>query len=155
MLIPDNHRWRRQPMLSFGNNFRKFMDDAWGGLEASDVGMRDIVPLDMFEDGDNLVVQASVPGIDPKNMLVTVEDGVLSISGKFEETPTDEGDEVPTSSRNYLMQECRLGSFHRAVRLPTTVDVDRSETTYKNGVLEVKFPNNNTKARELQINIKG
>ena len=75
-------------------------------------------PLDVVADGDDFVVRASLPGVSPDNIQVSIEDNVLTIRGEtashFENT---EG--------NYLMRERRSGSFHRSLRLPDTVDQDR------------------------------
>ncbi len=103
------------------------------------------IALDAVEEDDKLVVRASLPGIDPGEIKVTIEDGVLTIDG---ETKVDEEGKVG----NYLIRERRTGSFHRAVRLPDTVDVDQAETNYDEGILTVAFPKAESKrARQLTV----
>ena len=103
------------------------------------------IPLDAVEEDDKLVVRASLPGIAPDEIKVTIEDGVLSIDG---ETKVDE---EPKEGK-YLIRERRTGSFHRAMRLPDTVDVDLAETSYDEGVLTVAFPKAESKrARQLTV----
>ncbi len=101
--------------------------------------------MDAVEEDDKLVVRASLPGIAPEEIKITIEDGVLTIDG---ETKVDEEGKVG----NYLIRERRTGSFHRAMRLPDTVDVDQAETNYDEGILTVAFPKSESKrARQLTV----
>ena len=103
------------------------------------------IAVDAVEEDDKLVVRASLPGIAPEEIKITIEDGVLTIDG---ETKVDEEGEVV----NYLIRERRTGSFHRAMRLPDTVDVDQAETNYDEGILTVAFPKSESKrARQLTV----
>ena len=103
------------------------------------------ISLDAVEEDEKLVVRASLPGIDPEEIKVTIEDGVLTIDG---ETKVDEEAKVG----NYLIRERRTGSFHRSVRLPDSVDVDQAETNYDEGVLTVAFPKAESKrAKQLTV----
>ena len=103
------------------------------------------IALDAVEEDEKLVVRASLPGIDPDEIKVTIEDGVLTIDG---ETKVDDEAKVG----NYLIRERRTGSFHRSVRLPDSVDVDQAETNYDEGVLTVAFPKAESKrARQLTV----
>ena len=110
-----------------------------GGFEAW------AVPLDVVRKGDDIEVRASVPGVDPDNIQITVENDVLTISGQTEsENEKTEGD--------FLMRERRSGSFHRALRLPDTVDVERAVTGYENGVVTISFPKlESKKAKKLSL----
>ena len=112
-----------------------------GGFEAW------AVPLDVVRKGDDIEVRASVPGVDPDNIQITVENDVLTISGRTEsENEKTEGD--------FLMRERRSGSFHRALRLPDTVDVERAETGYNNGVVTISFPKlESKKAKKLSLTV--
>ncbi len=103
------------------------------------------IPLDAVEEGDDFLVHASVPGLKPENIEVTIEDGILSIKGETKE-------EHEVKEGEYLMRERRSGSFHRSVRLPDTVDADKAETGYENGVLTIKLPKAEAKkAKRLEI----
>ena len=105
------------------------------------------IPLDAVEEGDDLLVRASVPGVNPEDIEVTIEDGVLSIKGN-----TKQDHEVKEGE--YLMRERRSGSFHRSVRLPDTVDPEKAETGYENGVLTIKLPKaESKKAKRLEIGV--
>ena len=103
------------------------------------------IALDAVEEDEKLVVHASLPGVDPDEIKVTIEDGVLTIDG---ETKVDDEAKVG----NYLIRERRAGSFHRSVRLPDSVDVDQAETNYDEGVLTVVFPKAESKrAKQLTV----
>ena len=125
-------RW--DPLFELGRMHHN-MDRIWRGVPFAVDGRetgRWSIPLDAVEEGEKLVVRASLPGISPDDIKVTVEDGVLSINGrsKVEEERKEGG---------YLMRERRTGSFHRSLRLPDTADVDNAETIYDNGVLTITF----------------
>jgi HSP20 family protein len=103
------------------------------------------IPLDVVQQGDNIVVKATVPGVNPEDIDVSIENDVLSIKGHTkEEREHQEG--------NYLMRERRSGSFYRALRLPDTVDSDKAQPHYEHGVLSITFPRmESKKAKRLQI----
>ena len=103
------------------------------------------LPVDVFHDGDNIVVQASIPGVAPEDIQVTIEEGVLGI--KVERKAENE-----ERDGNYLRRERRSGRFQRALRLPDTVDVDKAETRYDQGVLTVTLPKIEAKkAKRLEV----
>ena len=106
------------------------------------------IPLDAVEDKDDFMVQASVPGLKPEDIEVTIEDGILSINGETNEERQDK-------EGAYLIHERRCGSFHRSVRLPKTVDTDKAETNWENGVLTIKLPKSEAKkAKRLEVAVK-
>ena len=100
------------------------------------------IPIDLTQDGDNVVLRATVPGVAPEDIDVTIEDGVLTINA---ETPSDEG-------ASFVIRERRAGKLYRALRLPNTLDVGKAESEYKHGVLTLTFPKvEAVKARRLEI----
>ena len=105
------------------------------------------VPLDVVQEGDNIIVQASLPGVNPEDIQVTIEDNVLTIKGQTKmERERKDGD--------YLMRERRTGSFHRSLRLPDTVDTAKAEPYYEHGVLTVTIPKAEAKkAKQLTIKV--
>ena len=114
------------------------------GLTAAEVESWGI-PLDIQVDGDNVVVTASVPGLDPEKIDVTVEDQVLTLKAETESESEEQKD-------NYVLRERRTGSFYRAVRLPDSVDTEKAETSYKDGVLKLSFPKEaSRKAKKLAV----
>ncbi len=116
------------------------------GFGDEEEGLEDwLVPLDVVEEGDNIVVHASVPGVKPEDIDVTLEENVLTIKGKAE-------DEKEHKEGGYLMRERRAGAFHRTLRLPATVDTEKAIPTYEHGVLTVTFPKVEAKkAKHLKV----
>ena len=124
--------WRR---------FGSFNHDDSGGMEAW------AAPLDVVADGDDFVVRASMPGVSPENIQVSIEDNVLTIRGET-------SSHFESTESNYLMRERRSGSFHRSLRLPDTVDQDRAEPRYEHGVLTVSLPKAEAKkARQFEVKV--
>ena len=95
---------------------------AFDGIERKDWA----IPLDVVEEGDDLLIRASLPGVSAEEIDVSIEDHVLTI--KAEAKTADEHKE-----NGYLIKERRSGSFHRSLRLPETVDADKAKTLYENG----------------------
>ena len=90
-------------------------------------------PVDVYEDGGQLVVKAGLPGLKPEDLDLTVEDNVLTIKGETKsETSNEEG--------NYLHRERLHGAFRRSIYLPKSTDSGKAESSYEDGVLTVSFP---------------
>jgi HSP20 family protein len=101
--------------------------------------------VDVYEDGDQLVVEAQLPGVKPDDINVSVENGVLTISGQTEA-------EEERKERTYLLREKRSGRFTRSLHLPPTYTPDPSEATFEHGVLRLVFPKaESAKPRRIQI----
>jgi HSP20 family protein len=102
--------------------------------------------LNVYEEGENLTVEAQLPGIKPEDLDVNVEQGVLTISGQT--TSQEERKE-----RNYLVREHRSGRFSRSMRLPATYNADACSASFEHGVLRLVFPKSEAaKPRRIQVN---
>ncbi len=122
--------------------FNRFWRGANGLQETSEAWS---IPLDVRRTGDDVLVKASLPGVQKDKVDVTIEDGVLTIRAELSE----EGEREDTG---YLLKERRVGSFYRAVRLPETVDSEKAASTYSDGVLTITLPKlEEKKARKLAI----
>ena len=128
----------------------KAMDSLWRGFFPTTDGVEMegwAVPLDVVEKGDDILVQASLPDTNPDDIQVSIEDNVLTIKGQTKR-------EEEYKEGNYLMRERRTGSFHRSLRLPSTVDTDKAQPYYEHGVLTIKFPRVESKrAKHLKITV--
>jgi HSP20 family protein len=103
-------------------------------------------PVDVVEESDRLFVRVEVPGIDEKDIRVTFEDGLLTVSGErqFERR----------NDRSYHRIERMYGSFTRSFTLPRSVDGAQIQASYRNGVLEIEIPKKEeSKPRQIQINV--
>ncbi len=90
-------------------------------------------PVDVLEDEDGYIVKASVPGLSPDELDVTLEENVLTIKAE------NESDE-DVEAENYHIRERRFGSFSRSVRFPVDVNAEGIEAAYEHGVLTLTVP---------------
>jgi len=103
--------------------------------------------VDVQETADEIVVAAELPGVDPKDVNVTVQNGVLTIAGEKKEE-REEG----KPDANYHMIERRYGRFERSFALPRTVAADNVKAAFENGVLRIKLAKNElAKPRRIEI----
>jgi HSP20 family protein len=89
--------------------------------------------IESFTEDGKLVIRADLPGIDPRDVEVTVEGNRLTLRGSRKASREQQ-------ERDYAYREVSYGSFERAVELPEGVKGDEVKATYKNGVLELTVP---------------
>ena len=105
-------------------------------------------PVDIFENADNIVLKAELPGVDPKDVEIRVEDNTLCLKGerKFEREVKEE---------NYHRVERSYGSFARSFSLPNSIDADKVVADYKDGLLTLTMPKREeAKPKTIKIEIK-
>jgi HSP20 family protein len=104
--------------------------------------------LESFIDGGKLVIRAEVPGVDPKDIDVTVTGDQLTIRGTREQS-------VDEQSRNFIHREFSYGSFERIVRLPGGINAEDVKASYNNGVLELTVPvPEQSKSRKVAVQVE-
>jgi HSP20 family protein len=114
------------------NAFERIWHDPWGAslgdlfTSSPDWGLR----LNLAESDNDVTVTAELPGVDPRDVDISVSGNVLTIRGEKKEETEDK-------RKNYHYVERSYGSFHRSVQLPSYVDPSKVDATYKNGVLTV------------------
>jgi HSP20 family protein len=89
--------------------------------------------LDLSETGEAFVVKAEIPGIDPKEVEVSLQGELLTIKGEKRQEKEEKGEHFHRVERSY-------GAFARSFRLPAPVDAGKVTATFKNGLLTVKLP---------------
>jgi len=116
------------------NQLSKELDRSFRGTENSDVATSDWTPaVDIKENADNFVIVADIPGVDPKDIEVHMENGVLSIKGQRESEKKEEKEGYKRVERSY-------GSFYRRFSMPESADPNKINAKSKNGVLEITIP---------------
>lgn len=107
------------------------------------------IPVNLTDAGDDLVLHAAMPGTEPENILVTFTDNTIVLDSTARGTMA--------SDKHVMRQEWGIGKYHRALRLPCTVDTFRTNVTYDNGVLTVSMPKGSEMApREIRVKkVKG
>ncbi len=101
--------------------------------------------VDIYEDENQLVLTAEVPGIDEKDIEIKLEDNTLSIQGERKM-------EKETKEENYHRIERAYGSFYRSFTLPNYIDQDKIQAEHENGILKITMPKKpELKPRKVKI----
>jgi HSP20 family protein len=130
------------------------MDEAvnrlWSGFGGPPASTEDWnISLDVVQRSEEIVVKASIPGVKPETIDLAIEDNILTIRA---ERKPDFEDEKSV----YLVQERPTGSFYRALRLPETVDANKVQSTYENGVLTIVLHlAEEKKKKQIKIQVNG
>ncbi len=131
------------------DRMNRLFQDTYGSQSGEGEGLTSsFVPaVDIYEDEHNVTVKMEVPGIDQKDMDVRLENNTLTVRGerKFEKDEKEE---------NFRRVERRYGSFYRAFTLPNTLDPDKVQADYDNGVLKIKLAKKaEAKPKQIKVNI--
>ena len=102
--------------------------------------------FDITERENEYLVTAEIPGIDIKDLDVTLSEGILTVKGEKKQEKEDKGE-------NYHRVERVFGSFHRTFRLPGEVQTDKVDAKYKDGVLTLTLPKSEEK-KPKKIEVK-
>ena len=117
---------------AFVGRLQRQLDRALG--EVADGATVSWIPhVDVHEEAERFIVTADLPGVEGKNIEVTADEGVLTISGQ-------RGSEKKTAGEGYERVERASGSFLRRFTLPESADAEAIKATHVNGVLELSIP---------------
>jgi HSP20 family protein len=115
--------------------------------EENPVAAASFVPaVDIYEDRNRVVLKLEVPGVDQKDLKVSVEENTLTVEGERKL-------EAEEKEENFHRIERRYGSFYRAFTLPPTVDVDSIDANYTAGILKLELKKK-PEAQPKQIEVK-
>jgi HSP20 family protein len=107
------------------------------------------VPMDAYRRGDQFLIHVDLPGVDPDAIELTVEQNVLTIKAERRFVEPEEGDEL-------IISERPQGTFTRQLMLGDSLDTDRLEADYDQGVLTLRIPvAEQAKPRRVQITKSG
>ena len=90
-------------------------------------------PVEISQTDQDIEVKASLPGLKPEDVDISISNDVLTIKGEHREETED-------TKRDFYRREIRYGSFQRAFTLPVSVDADKAEAKFENGVLRLRLP---------------
>ena len=107
------------------------------------------VPVDVFATADDVVIIASVPGLGPDDLEVTVDENVVTLSGSVPNVARSTEGEGAT----WYLHEVGHGQFRRSLTLPVDVDADAADATFENGILRLRLPKAEA-ARPRQIKVR-
>lgn len=89
--------------------------------------------IDLYEESDDVIAKMNLPGVNPEELDITIDENSLHVSGSREE-------EQKTDQKDYYSKEIRRGSFSRSVHLPKSINVTRVKAEYTDGILKVTMP---------------
>ncbi len=147
-LIKRDDRNIQDPFYSFKNELDRVFDDFFS-LKPTEMFDSAWVPtVDVDEDEKKVFVRAEIPGIDEKDVSVTLEDNILTISGEKKE-------ENEEKDKKRWVKESRYGSFQRAIALPEGLKADTAKAKFKKGVLNIELEKTEeSKPRTIKIDVK-
>jgi len=153
----------RQPALAgratFQDEMRRFFDQFVQGGDAQDessvVTSQWVPRVDIHEERDRFVILADLPGIDPQDVEIWMDKGILSLKGERRTHASSEPTEDGEGGRNELRFsriERATGQFHRRFSLPDSADANAITASGQNGVLEISIPKRpETTPRRIQV----
>ena len=104
------------------------------------------LPVDMYQTANDVVVKASIPGLKPDEVDISITGDTLTIKGEHKE-------EKETKEQDYFYKERRYGAFSRSLTIPVPVKAEKAEATFENGVLTLTLPKAE-EAKPKQIKVK-
>jgi HSP20 family protein len=124
---------------------RPWWPERWSRREVMEL---EAPAVDLFEDKNEIVIKAELPGMEKENVEVKLTDHMLTIKGEKKKA-----EEV--KEENYYRSERSYGSFIRTLELPADVHADKVKASFKNGVLEVRLPKTEeAKTKEVKVKVE-
>ena len=121
------------------------VSDIWRRMFENDLEAGGWLRIEELRDGDDFVVRAELPGIDPeRDVDLTIVDGVLRIAARREERKEEK-------DKDAVRSEFRYGTFVRNIVLPRGVKEDDIKASYKDGILEIRIPGGTAKREAKKI----
>ena len=138
---------KRQSNGSTVTPFGRLFDDWFASSPAYFQSPRGLRPaMDIEEDEGAITVRTELAGVKKDDVHITLEDGVLTITG-------EKHSDRATKDKSYHLVERSFGSFTRSVQLPSGVDFDKAEANFEDGVLEVRVAKSEAaKPKKIEIN---
>ena len=137
-LVPWRRPQTRVARVDLYDELDRVFDGFWRGfgLPAASQAPRVLAPrMDVTETENEYRVEAELPGLEEKDIAVTLENGVLTLAGERKEEHEEEDEK-----RGFMHRESFRGRFERSLALPENADEKGVTATYKNGVLTLAIP---------------
>jgi HSP20 family protein len=126
----------------FGRNRRPWWPSLWSRGRLAEL----MSPVDIYEEKEDIVVKAELPGMTKDDIEVDISDSHLTLKGEKKK-------EEKIEEEDYFACERAYGAFHRSVELPRDVQADKVKASFKNGILEIRLPKTE-EAKTKQIKVK-
>lgn len=142
-LIPRDPFFNQMPHF---RDFNRFFNVELGDEDSTIATSAWTPAVDIVENEDNFLIEADVPGVDPKDIEVSMENGVLTLKGERESETKEE-------KEGYSRVERSHGSFYRRFSLPETADAENISASSKKGVLKITVGKKET-AKPKKVTVK-
>ena len=149
--MADLTRWEPvKEMMTLRDAMDKLFEDSfvrpstllWPGLGRGEL------PVDMYQTATDVVVKASIPGLKPDEVDISITGDTLTIKGEHKE-------EKEAKEQDYLYKERRYGTFSRSLIIPVSVKADKAEASFENGVLTITLPKaEESKPKQIKVKAK-
>jgi len=145
--FPELSRIEREAERMFGDFFRRpFWGVSWPE-RFREIGFREPA-IEVYEEKDDVVVKAEIPGMKKENLEINISGTLLTIKGEKKQ-------EEEVKKKGYYYSERSYGSFMRTIDLPKEVQTDKAYANFKDGVLEVRLPKTEeAKRKEVKIKVE-
>lgn len=121
----------------------RLYDEAYGRRRDWRAERVELLPVDAYSTPEELVIMASVPGVDPESVDITIEGDTLTIRGERRQ---------PEEDVDYVIQERRFGPFSRTLTLNVSVQAEKAEAVFEHGVLKLTVPKaEEVKPRQIKV----
>jgi HSP20 family protein len=144
-------REEEHPFMGLQREMNKLFDDffnSWGELRPLDHALDDFSPrIDLVEDEKNVTISAELPGMNEKDIDVSLVREALIIKGEKKQEKEERKDHYFYSERSY-------GSFSRTIPLPPEVDSDKIQAEFRKGILTITLPKTATAKETRKIAVK-
>lgn len=131
------------------NNMDRLFDDFFSLSPMEFFDSEWLPAIDMYDDEKSIYIKADVAGIEEKDLNVTLQDNIITISGQRGE------EKKQTRNHGCVISERRMGSFSRSISIPEGVKHEEIKAELKNGVLNITLPKEKqVKSKEIKINVK-
>lgn len=125
-------------LLTFRSAMDRLFDETMGE-PGTTLGAFGAPAVDLYQTDNDVVIKASLPGVSPSDLSITVTGDVLTMRGEVQEQKDTEGAQYHIKERHY-------GSFTRSIALPAAVVADKADAQFENGILTLRLP----KAEEVR-----
>ena len=145
----DIARWEREMERMFDEHFARGLKPLWPERWWPSRGIGVSVPaVDLYEDGDEIVVKAELPGMGKEDIEVNISGNLLTVKGEKKK-------EEEIKERDYYRSERSYGSFTRTLDLPDEVQAEKARASFKDGLLEIRLPKSEeAKKRETKVKVE-
>jgi len=147
-----NKREDDHPFYSLQSQINNLFDDFFSGFDVTPRGLTAggafFPSVDVKESDTDVIIQAELPGVDEKDISVTLSEDAVTIKGEKKE-------EREEKEKNYYYMERSYGSFHRVIPLAVEAESDKAKASFKNGVLNITIPKSQkAKAKGIKVPIQ-